>query len=124
MNMRTKNCLLLLLLFLFPVVLFSGAEKELEPILLKRSVVQIVVAFPKQIVGIGTAFVVSDGKTLASAAHVYLDAEKLMVEQKSGYLAARFTAKGKTTTSTVSVLDFDTRHDLAILKLSVANPDL
>ena len=80
------------------------------------SLVKIVVVSQLGINSVGTGFFVGSGNQVASAGHVYLEAERAIVEAGVGELAAyKVLADGKKILIPISFSKADFSHDLVIL---------
>jgi len=74
----------------------------------------------RKVTSIGTGFFVGDGSYIATAAHVYVEAAKLIIDSGGGFIAAYKPIRSGEPFSTV--LDFakaDFGHDVALMKFNL-----
>ena len=88
---------------------------------IEQSLVKIVVATPAGLNSVGTGFVVGNGKQIATASHVYLEAARALVETGMGAIMAyKAVRNGPKVLAPVEFLSADFQHDVALLKFDPA----
>jgi S1-C subfamily serine protease len=83
---------------------------------IEQSVVKIVVVGPNGINSVGTGFFVANGKRIATAAHVYLEAARAIVEGGGQMSAYKVSRDGHRWFLPVEYAAADLVHDVALLK--------
>jgi S1-C subfamily serine protease len=83
---------------------------------IEQSVVKVVVVGPNGINSVGTGFFVADGKRIATAAHVYLEAARAVVEGGGQMSAYKVLRDGHRWFLPVEYAAADFVHDVALLK--------
>ncbi len=85
---------------------------------IEQSLVKIVVLDSQgQVVSVGTGFFVGDGQFIATAAHVYLEAAKTVIERGGGYIAGgKILRSGERFVFPIELVKSDYGHDVALLR--------
>ncbi len=116
------NLLFALWLWLFAQNAAPPAPPKPNAADLEKSVVKIVVLDSQgQMQSAGTGFFVGNGKIVATAAHVYLEAAKVIIDRGGGQIViVKNSRSGKRFLAPVEFVTADYGHDLALLRFDPA----